>query len=192
MKLLSIFLVTAIGLGVSTRPFSCFPRLVDQPSVKPFEKEMPEAPPHQVPFAGPGAPELTEAQAAAMRNPVKISAESVERGRLYYEYYCRMCHGGDGRTPGPVGESYAPRPADLTSTEVTAMSDGALEYAMVKGAGHDPVLERTAPLDRRWYIANFVRSLATQPAEHHGSAKQPSDQAPFRSESPDPAAPERP
>ena len=159
MKLAPVLLLAAIGFGVSTRPFSCFPRMVDQPSVKTFEKEMPAAPPNQVPFAGQGAPALTAAQAAAMPNPVKISPESVARGKLYYEYYCRMCHGAGGRVPGPVGESYAPPPADLTSAKVAAMPDGTLAYAMVTGAGHDQVLESTVPLDRRWYIVNYVRSL---------------------------------
>jgi mono/diheme cytochrome c family protein len=159
MKLFPLLLLTAIGFGVSTRPFSCFPRMVDQPSVKPFEKRMPEAPPNQVPFAGPAAPEPTEEQAAAMRNPAAPSAESVERGRLYYGYYCQMCHGAAGVLPGPVGESYVPAPTDLTSAKVAAMSDGALAYAMVRGTGHDPALESTVLLERRWHIVNFVRTL---------------------------------
>jgi len=167
MKLAPVLLLAAIGFGVSTRPFSCFPRMVDQPSGKPFEKQMPAAPPNQVPFAGPGAPTLTAAQAAAMPNPVAISAESVARGKLYYEYYCRMCHGAGNTAPGPVGESYMPPPANLTSAKVVAMSDGALAYAMVRGTGHDPVLEGTVSLDRRWYIVDYLRALGPK-ARGHG------------------------
>ncbi len=159
MKLAPILLLAAVGFGVSTRPFSCFPRMFDQPSVKPFERAMPAAPPNQVPFAGPGAPALTAAEAAAMPNPVRVTAESVARGKLYYEYYCQMCHGVGGTAPGPVGESYVPPPLGLTSAKVAAMSDGALAYAMGRGMGHDPVLESTVPLDRRWCIVNYLRSL---------------------------------
>jgi mono/diheme cytochrome c family protein len=159
MRLFSLALFAAIGFGISSQPFSCFPRMVDQPSVKPFEKTMPQAPSGQVPFSGPGAPKTNQRQAAGMLNPTRPSAESVERGRLYYGYYCLMCHGVDGRAPGPVGESFVPPPADLTSAKVAAMSDGTLAYAMVTGTGHDPVLEGTVAVERRWHIVNYLRTL---------------------------------
>jgi mono/diheme cytochrome c family protein len=159
VRLMSLLLFAVMGIGVSSQPFSCFPRMVDQPSVKPFEKRMPEAPPGQVPFSGPGSVALTKQEAAALRNPIAPSAKSIARGKLYYGYYCQMCHGNDGRRPGPVGESYVPAPADLTSARVAGMSDGALAYAMVTGMGHDPVLESTVPLDRRWHIVNWLRGL---------------------------------
>lgn len=159
MKLLSLALFAAMGFGISSQPFSCFPRMVDQPSVKPFEKAMPDAPPNQVPFSGPGAPGAAQQQASAVANPVRPSPQSVERGRLYYGYYCLMCHGVDGHAPGPVGESYVPPPADLTSAKVAAMSDGALARAMVTGTGHDPVLESTVAVERRWHTVNYLRTL---------------------------------
>lgn len=159
MKLLPLALLAAMGFGVSTQPFSCFPRMVDQPSVKPYEKRMPPAPPGQVPFSGPAAPELSAREAAGRRNPLPASAESVARGKLYYGYYCLMCHGENGRTPGPVGRSYVPTPTDLTSDRVRGMTDGALARAMVMGTGHEPVLASTVTVERRWHLVNYLRSL---------------------------------
>lgn len=163
MKPFSLLLLGILGLGISSQPFSCFPRMHDQPSVKPFERTMPEAPPNQVPYAGPESVSLTKQQAAAMSNPVKPTSQAIALGRIYYGYYCLMCHGETGKGDGPVGQSYVPPPADLTSPKVLAQSDGALAYAMVSGTGHDPVLASTVPLSRRWPIIHYLRTLGPPP-----------------------------
>lgn len=155
----------AIALGVSSQPFSCSPRMVDTPSIKPFERKMPEMPKNLVPFSGPAcqAPaRLPATRQAATRvpNPVKPTPEAVNLGRIYYGYYCIHCHGAEGKGNGTVGGSYVPEPTVLTSPKVQAMSDGALCWSMVMGLGHEPVLDSTVPLERRWYIVHYLRAVA--------------------------------
>jgi hypothetical protein len=169
MRVLSLAALALVGFGVSSQPFSCFPRMRDQASIKPFEKEMPEVPANQVPFAGPNPLPLTEAEAARLANPVKPTADTISLGGIYYGYYCLMCHGQSGRGEGPVGQSYVPAPTDLTSPKMQGLADGALARAMVLGSGHEPVLESTVPLERRWYIIHYLRSLRASRSPQAGA-----------------------
>jgi hypothetical protein len=164
VKLLPVLLLATLGLGVSAQPFSCFPRMRDQPSIKPHERDLPEAPEHQVPWESPVAPPLSEAEATAMQNPVSPTGEAVSLGRIYYGYYCLMCHGEKGNGEGPVGASYVPLPTDLTSVDVLGQPDGELARAMVMGRGHEPVLETTVSLEKRWYILHYMQKLAVEEA----------------------------
>jgi len=81
------------------------------------------------------------------------------RGRIYYDYYCVFCHGTDGRGNGPVGQSYMPKPSDLTDPSVQRQSDGELLRKSLTGTGHEPVLARVIPPEHRWYLVSYVRSL---------------------------------
>jgi hypothetical protein len=165
MRVLAIALLAATGVGVSTQPFSCFPRMSRQPSIKPFERRMPRLPEHLVPFAAAPAFPQTKEQAARMPNPVKATPEAIALGRIYYGYYCQQCHGPNGNGDGAVARSYVPAPSGLTTPRVRAMSDGALCFAMVAGAGHESprherVLEPTVALDRRWHIVLYLRTIS--------------------------------
>ncbi|MFB3881558.1 MAG: cytochrome C [Armatimonadota bacterium] len=159
MKLWSLAMVAGIGLGLSTQPFSCFPRMRDTPSIKPFERQMPEMPERTEAFGAPTRP-ATRAEAASLPNPVPSTSRSRELGRIYYGYYCQMCHAADGRGDGTVGRSYVPPPADLTGPRVQAMPEGELAFAMAAGEGHEPVLGPAVPWERRWYIVRHLRSIA--------------------------------
>ena len=174
MRPFSIALIAVAAIPASTQPFSCFPRMRDQVSVKPFEKRMPDMPPNTVPYSGPARLPATMQQAARVPNPARRSAQAVALGRIYYGYYCQTCHGERGEGDGTVGRSYVPQPTDLTSARVQGMSDGALAFAMASGVGHElveakqPVLGPTVAVERRWYIVWYIRSTAKT-----RTAKQP-------------------
>ncbi len=86
------------------------------------------------------------------------STESnVAKGKTYYGYYCIFCHGENGKGNGPVGESYMPHPADLTSDSVKTFSTAELYRRSFTGTGHAPVLERVVPEDFRSYILMYIR-----------------------------------
>ena len=134
---------------------SCLPRMARQPSVRPFERQMPDMPTGTVPVGG-----TVELPAADAESPLRATPDVIEEGELYYGYYCLMCHGADGRGRTPVGEAYDPAPADLAGQDVRNMADGELCRAMLTGVGHDPVMESTVTPERRWQIVAYVRELA--------------------------------
>lgn len=137
----------------------CGPRMVTQVADKPYKSRMPEMPPGTVPVTGRSV-SLTKAASTAAINPVPATADIIDDGRVYYGYYCLMCHGEIGDGEGPVGQSYVPRPKNLTAPAVATMTDGQLYYRMLHGSGHDPVMEQTVLPEHRWPLVHYVRRLA--------------------------------
>ena len=106
-----------------------------------------------------------DARAAAVRtrhNPLRATRENLENGRIYYGYYCLMCHGERGDGNGPVGESYDPKPIDLGSSAISVMTDGQIYLGMLTGPGHDSVIIQTVPPDQRWPLVMYVRTFSAR------------------------------
>ncbi len=141
---------------------SCGPRMVTQISEKPYKTRMPDAPTGTVPTSGRAAT-LAQEQSALEANPVPRTAETLDDGRIYYGYYCLMCHGKNGDGNGPVGQSYVPKPRDLTAPAVVRLSDGQLYDRMLHGPGHDPVMLETVIPEHRWPLVHYIRSLPKTP-----------------------------
>ena len=150
---------SGIACGLLAGGCSFFPGMRNQPSIKPYERDMPAMPAHVVPTTG-GDVLPDEAAARELPNPVPSSEPAATVGQTYYGYYCQHCHGPDGNARTPVGESYMPQPTPLTSRQVQEATDGELYRGMVLGPGHEPVLKTTVPPERRWYIIHFIRTLA--------------------------------
>lgn len=137
----------------------CGPHMARQYALRPYKQELPPMPAGTVPESG-YVPVPTATEAATWRNPLPATPATRELGRRYYGYYCRHCHGEDGRGHTPVGDSYNPRPTDLTTPAVQSLVDGELYRRMLTGVGHSPVMAATVAPERRWYVVSFVRSLA--------------------------------
>jgi hypothetical protein len=162
VSVLAIVTIGFIGVGVSTRPYSCFPRMTDQESLRPFERTLPMQPRHTVPFTAHQPAAFKEA--APIFNPKKSTADPVALGRIYYGYYCEMCHGAGGRGSGTVGRSYRPQPTLLATPAVTLLSGDDLARKMIRGKGHDPVLSATVASERRTFVAQYIKSLKPGPS----------------------------
>ena len=146
--------------GVSLSGCRYLPRMDRQANIQPYEQRMPAPPAQSVPMSGKDVVPSIE-QAEGLSNPVARTDRALLRGRLYYGYYCAVCHGPDGRGHVPVGESYHPAPTDLSAPALQAKSDGALYRGMVVGMGHEPTLQYTVPPERRWLIVHHLRKLGT-------------------------------
>lgn len=158
MNLLRSALALALAGAALVSLSSCGPHMAKQLSIKPYEQEMPPVPAGTVPRGGSDRLPSAE-EAASLTSPLEVTPELVAQGELYYGYYCAMCHGPDGLGRTPVGEAYDPRPAVLTDGRVQELKDGQLYRAMLLGKGHEPVLQSTVPVERRWPIVAFVRAL---------------------------------
>jgi mono/diheme cytochrome c family protein len=135
------------------------PRMKEQPKLVPYRMALAPLPDGVVPLVDYYTPVPSAADAVGLANPIDPNATNLERGRVYYGYYCGFCHGTKGDGEGPVGQSYMPAPPDLRSQKVGRMTDGELCRAMLAGTGHEPVLEYTVDADKRWYIVMYVRHL---------------------------------
>jgi mono/diheme cytochrome c family protein len=100
--------------------------------------------------------------AAARRNPVAASVDSVRKGGALFTIYCTPCHGPSGRGDGPVSTKFVP-PADLSNAELHKVrTDGYWQsYLSVGGAVMPSYAEALTP-EERWHVVNYLRTLAKQ------------------------------
>jgi mono/diheme cytochrome c family protein len=107
-------------------------------------------------------------KAAAVKNPVSPTPNSINRGRQAFMKSCRHCHGPKGLGDGPLAPKN-PSPADLTDAEWKyGSSDGEIFAIIANGVGGDSEMkgarsEMTAT--DMWSIVNFLRSIGPQPAK---------------------------
>ena len=96
-------------------------------------------------------------QAQSLKNPVKATQASIERGKVVYGIYCSVCHGSDGMSnpaENPVArrltESGMP-PTPLLA--VPAYSDGFLFTKIRYGKPGMPGYPQIPAADR-WHVVN--------------------------------------
>jgi len=134
----------------------------DQPSLRPYEIELPGMPAEALPITG-GLQMVREMGGREMHNPISFGPASVQLGAVQYGYFCSMCHGVRADGNGTVGESFHPLPANLRERAVQKQSDGELFYTISFGFNRHPPLAHTVAAPDRWHIINYLRSL---PVEH--------------------------
>ena len=107
-------------------------------------------------------------KAAAVKNPVSPTPNSINRGRQAFMKACRHCHGPKGLGDGPLAPKN-PSPENLTDAEWKyGSSDGEIFAIISNGVGGDSEMkgvrsEMTAT--DMWSIVNFLRSIGPQPAK---------------------------
>jgi mono/diheme cytochrome c family protein len=98
--------------------------------------------------------------AAARRNPIAASAESIRRGGELYVIYCTPCHGASGQGDGTVSTKFVP-PADLTNPELHKVrTDGYWQSYLSAGGAVMPSYAEALTPEERWHVVNYLRTLA--------------------------------
>ncbi len=141
--------------------------MVDQPSVKPQETLVREAP-DSVPKSGKEAMPVPSDVAEVVRsrlqagqqlnNPASMTAESIERGKEIYEIHCLVCHGDTGKGDGAVGKKFVPPPMDLSTDYVQLQADGQIYYTITHGGVAMPFYRDAIEEIDRWHLVNYVKS----------------------------------
>ena len=101
---------------------------------------------------------LTPDQAGAqLRNPVKRSKASDQRGRRLWSANCATCHGISGVGDGPVGpQMIVP---DITKGIYTSRPDGKIFAVIHYGQNGMPRYGYKFSENEKWDLVNYVRKL---------------------------------
>jgi mono/diheme cytochrome c family protein len=106
-------------------------------------------------------------EAAAMKNPVKPTAESIAAGKKLYDTQCLSCHGDTGKGDGKMAAAMnPPKPSDLTdATWKHGSMDGEI-FTLIrdgsKGTGMRGFAARMKTEDI-WNVVNYLRTLGPNP-----------------------------
>ncbi|HEV8436774.1 MAG TPA: cytochrome c [Methylomirabilota bacterium] len=105
-------------------------------------------------------PKEAREAAAARKNPVPPSPESVKKGGELFAIYCTPCHGAAGKGDGLVATKFV-QPADLSNPDLHKVrTDGYWQSYLGAGGAVMPSYGEALSPEERWHIVNFMRTLA--------------------------------
>ncbi len=98
-----------------------------------------------------------------VKNPFKVSSDTIQQGREYFLTRCAICHGIDGSGKTQMGLNLYPRVPDLRAAATQNLTDGEIHYIIENGvaftgmpAWGNPHREPNGP---GWKLVLFIRSL---------------------------------
>ncbi|HYB40211.1 MAG TPA: cytochrome c [Candidatus Methylomirabilis sp.] len=107
-------------------------------------------------------PKEAREAAAARKNPVAATPQSVRRGSELFAIYCTPCHGASGKGEGLVSAKFVP-PPDLTNSELQkTRTDGYWQSYLSAGGAVMPSYSEALSPEERWDVVNYLRTLARQ------------------------------
>jgi mono/diheme cytochrome c family protein len=111
---------------------------------------------------------IPEAYAIA-RNPLPVTAATVELGQKVYAANCASCHGPAGRGDGPAASGLNPRPADLAWLSRMPMSrwDPFMFRTVSEGGAPFgtamPSFKASLSEADRWAVIGYIQAHLPQP-----------------------------
>lgn len=136
--------------------------MIDQPSMKLQEGKLQAErflPPHlSVPIEG-KEQKLDLFDTMDLENPLASTPAAIEAGKAFFEIYCLVCHGADGKGQGPIAQQLNTPPVDLSDPYITDLPDGYL-YTVIRQGGTvmPPQQEGLSSLER-WQVVHYLRQL---------------------------------
>ena len=111
----------------------------------------------------------------ALKNPVRFTEVSTERGKKMYNTQCALCHGSKGDGKGDLAEDMKLNLPDFTKPDtLRGRTDG--EIFTIIGAGKDPMPGQAGRMTdtQRWNLVNYLRALSGKVPEK-ATGKEPEE-----------------
>ncbi len=93
---------------------------------------------------------------------IEVNGALLDRGEDRYNIYCQPCHGASGHGNGPVtrrGGGFAVKPANLHQKKYQPVALGYFYDVVTNGKGSMKAYKSQIPVEDRWAIAVWVRTL---------------------------------
>jgi copper transport protein len=104
---------------------------------------------------------------ATDRNPIAMTAESIERGEALFAEHCAACHGPAGRGDGEQLAGVNVLRADLTAPHLFDHTEGELHWWITHGIGGTlmPGFDEQLTDEDIWHLVNYVYYLNERESE---------------------------
>ena len=93
---------------------------------------------------------------AKKKNPVPMTAQSIEKGRELFGKHCVSCHGEEGKADGPL---------DLTDYMfIHGDSDGEIFHVITDGVKKSKMkaFQKELTDEMRWQLVNYIKSISSE------------------------------
>lgn len=101
--------------------------------------------------------------AKKMKNPIKPTKDSIQKGKGIYEKKCALCHGDKENGEGPAAAGLNPKPTNFQDSHGQKMTDGEHFWKITTGRGAMPSYEKILTAEERWHAINFINTLSKRP-----------------------------
>lgn len=92
-------------------------------------------------------------------NPLPLTAELLERGRVRYNIFCSSCHNYNGDGLGVVVQRGFPQPASFHTQRLRDAPDGYFFGAITNGFGRMASYASKITPEDRWAIVAYIRAM---------------------------------
>jgi mono/diheme cytochrome c family protein len=102
-------------------------------------------------------------EARKMKNPVKPTKASIQKGKEIYEKKCALCHGVRGDGKGPASTGLNPKPTNFKDSHGEMMTEGEHFWKITTGRGPMPSYEKDLSAGERWHVINYINTFSKRP-----------------------------
>ena len=102
-------------------------------------------------------------EAKKIKNPIKATKASIQRGKEIYEKKCTLCHGDKGDGKGPASAGLNPKPTNFKDSHGEKMTDGEHFWKITTGRGGMPSFAKDLTEEERWYVVNYINTFSKHP-----------------------------
>jgi mono/diheme cytochrome c family protein len=101
--------------------------------------------------------------AKKMKNPIKPTKASIQKGKEIYEKKCALCHGDKGDGKGPAAAGLNPKPTNFRESHGEKITDGEHFWKITTGKGPMPSYEKELTAEERWQVINHINTFTKHP-----------------------------
>jgi mono/diheme cytochrome c family protein len=93
-----------------------------------------------------------------LANPLPVSKEVLDKGKMRFDTYCSPCHGYFGKGDARLNNQF-PNPPTLHSEKVRNWADGNIYNVITNGQNVMPPYYWSVTREDRWAIVHYIRAL---------------------------------
>jgi len=106
---------------------------------------------------------IAPVEAKKMKNPVKATKASIQKGKEIYEKKCALCHGVKGDGKGAASAGLDPKPTNFKEHHGIQVTDGEHLWKISKGRGSMPSFEKDLTVEERWHVISYINTFIRHP-----------------------------